>query len=125
MNNLQLVGTIGNIKFQEQNGDKKSVVQFSIAISKGKDKQPTWVWISSFDKTANFVNNNFVVGMVIAVTGSLSTSTYEGKTQLKVIGNSVSFVPGTKPKSSFESQAEPTSNDMDHIPDYPVGDNPF
>jgi single-strand DNA-binding protein len=135
MNNVQLVGVIGNVKFQEANNNKKSFLNFSVAINKGKD-QTDWIWLTAFDKTAEFINNNFVVGMTIEANGSLKVNTFtkEGQeqTRLGVVANSVGFVPGSKSKKMILDGKNGSSNTeafqedtMSHVEDIPKEHLPF
>jgi len=130
MNNTQLVGVLGSIKFNESNNDKKAFVNFSLAINKGKD-QTDWIWVTAFDKTAEFIGNNFVVGMTMEVNGSLKVNSFtkDGKEQsrLGVIANSVGFIPGTKSKKMVLENKNDSSalESMPHIEDMPAENLPF
>jgi len=96
-----------------------AVCNFTIAIDKkyqkkGEDKKANFLPCVAFGKTAEFVNNYFEKGKLIALTGEVDTSSWEKegkryyKTEIKV--EQVYFAA---PKKQTDSQVDYTPVDTE------------
>lgn len=54
-------------------------VKFSIPVSKGKDSPTTWVRVTAWGKTSEFVLNYVKKGSLVTASGTVETREYEGK----------------------------------------------
>jgi len=52
-------------------------VGFSIPVSQGKDKPTTWVRVTAWGKTAEFVSNYVKKGSLVTCSGSIELREYE------------------------------------------------
>lgn len=81
MNSCSFAGRVGKdaVLRQTQNGD--SVLSFSVAVDvrKGKEKSTLWIACTVWGKRAEALSQYVTAGTCIAVSGSISLRTYEGK----------------------------------------------
>ena len=78
MNNVQLIGRLGQEPESRQTNGGVTVVNASLAVSKrvkGQD-QTTWVRLVFWDKVATIVSNYCKKGDQIAIVGELQTREY-------------------------------------------------
>jgi len=78
MNNVQLIGRLGQEPESRQTNGSVTVVNASLAVSKrvkGQD-QTTWVRLVFWDKVATIVSNYCKKGDQIAIVGELQTREY-------------------------------------------------
>ena len=107
----------------------KAVATFTIAVDSGygENKKADFINCVAWEKTAEFINNWFGKGRMIAVVGRISTRTYEGQDGRKnyvteVIVNEVAFADSKKdevePKQSsgIDSDAELFPVEVDDLP---------
>lgn len=93
MNKILLIGNLTrDPEYRVNNEDqKKSVVSFSIAVSRKypKDADPDYFRCSAFGKTAEIIGNYFHKGDKIAIDGTIQTDNYTTKEGCKVYGYKV------------------------------------
>ena len=94
---MQIITIAGNIgKNAElrrtQTGD--SIANFSVAVSEGRDKPPTWWDVSLFGKRGEKLAPHLTKGSRVSVVGRFSTREYEGKTYLQCAANEVALQGG-------------------------------
>lgn len=107
----------------------KAVATFTIAVDNGhgENKKADFINCVAWEKTAEFINNWFGKGRMIAVVGRIATRDYEGKDGRKnyvteVIVNEVAFADSkkdeTEPKQSsgIDSDAELFPVEVDDLP---------
>ena len=76
LNSYQCLGNIGKeLKFKEGEDGKQSVLDFSVAVQRGKDKygnqkEPYWAQIKAFSKQAEIINEYYKPGSEILITDS-------------------------------------------------------
>lgn len=87
MNSVNIIGRVGKKSELRHMGDGKAVGNFSLALDEGKDKPPTWVDVTIFEKTAEAVNQYLNVGDECAVSGRLKQEKWEkdGQPQSKLV----------------------------------------
>ena len=87
---------------------------FSIPVSQGKDKPTTWVRVTAWGKTAEFVGNYVKKGSLVTCSGSIELREYEsakGKgTSLELNAQSVNAFR-TEPAPAL--RPAPVSDDID------------
>ena len=74
---LQCLGRLtkkANITYTKEN---LAVAKFSIAINRGKDKEPQFYNMTAFGKTAEILNNYAEKGTLLYIEGTVNTSVYE------------------------------------------------
>jgi len=104
MNNVTLIGRIGNAPELRYTPNNTAVCTFSIALSeRWKDnsgdmqERTSWVDCEAWSKTADAINQYFAKGQRIGITGSLRQDTWTDKdgnkrSRLKVVVNSFDFI---------------------------------
>jgi single stranded DNA-binding protein (ssb) len=124
MNNVSLIGNIGqNLKIVELE-DKKKYIYFSVAVSNGKSTN--WINCAAWGSTAEFIFKYFGKGSKIGITGRLRSSTYTKDDtkaySMQVVVQSVSFAGSKKPdgeeliiNDGFEEVDEANFRDFNDI----------
>jgi single-strand DNA-binding protein len=112
MNLVVLSGNIG-VDPELKQAKTTSLVNVSIAITYGKDT--TWVRVTAFGKTAEFLCKYFKKGSSIEVKGYLNASSYEkdGKmvSSLGVVATEVGFCPSGGKRSSNTDDQQKSNTD--------------
>lgn len=83
LNKLAIIGRLGADPEMRYISDGKPVTNFRVAVDGGKDTT-TWFNVSSFGKTAEFVNQYLTKGALVYVEGPHTSSTYENKEGQKI-----------------------------------------
>lgn len=129
MNVVILSGRIGRIDFRAGVDGKTAVVNYSVAIDRrGQKGETDWINCVSFGKTADFLNQYFIVGKPIEVTGSVRSNSYTDKDGNKrnsqsVVGESLGFVlsdnkaggEATTPSTTSAPAASEASQPSDQV----------
>lgn len=133
---INMVALMGRLTFEPEvrtTSSGVSVMRFQIACDRsyqksGQDRQADFIDCVAWRQTAEFISRYFHKGSMIAVEGTLQTSSYTDKNgnqrkQVEVLANNVSFC-GSKSEtgSAAGSQANPNyssadNSDFDEIPD--------
>ena len=133
---INMVALMGRLTFEPEvrtTPSGVSVMRFQIACDRsyqkrGQDRQADFIDCVAWRQTAEFISRYFHKGSMIAVEGTLQTSSYTDKNgnqrkQVEVLANNVSFC-GSKSEtgSAAGSQANPNyssadNSDFDEIPD--------
>ena len=133
---INMVALMGRLTFEPEvrtTPSGVSVMRFQVACDRkyqrsGQDRQADFIDCVAWRQTAEFIGRYFHKGSMIAVEGTLQTSSYTDKNgnqrkQVEVLANNVSFC-GSKSKTSGAagSQDEPNNSDaenshFDEIPD--------
>ena len=81
MNDVKLIGRIGKDLELKTTNTGKAVCNFSLGVSRGKSKGndmgTDWIQCVAWEKTAEFLVKYAGKGKLIAVDGSIRTSSYE------------------------------------------------
>ena len=84
MNNLTIAGGIGKDAETRTTQSGKNVTSFSVAVSKGRDKETIWfdcsIWGERGDKVAQYIRK----GGKITVSGEVSAREHNGKAYLQI-----------------------------------------
>lgn len=133
---INIVALMGRLTFEPEvrtTPSGVSVMHFQVACDRnyqrsGQDRQADFIDCVAWRQTAEFISRYFHKGSMIAVEGTLQTSSYTDKNgnqrkQVEVLANNVSFC-GSKSEtgSAAGSQASPNyssadNSDFDEIPD--------
>lgn len=110
MNTVCIIGRLGKDPELKYIQDGKAVAQFSVALDEGKDKDPSWVDVTAWEKTAEAVGQYLQQGDECAVTGRLrrerwQTEGGDKRSRLVVVASSVDF--GRKKGESAGGSAVP------------------
>lgn len=81
MQKITIAGNVGKDAVLKQVSGE-DVAEFSVAVSNGRDKEPTWYSCTVWGKRSKSVQ--FTKGTRITLDGRLSTRVYEGKAYLSV-----------------------------------------
>lgn len=119
MQQLTIAGNVGkDAKLNElQSGDK--VLNFSVAVSNGKDKDgnrrdSTWFDCSLWGKRAEALAPYITNGSRLVVTGRPTAREYEGKVYLGCNVDQLTMLGGGQERSEpQEQQREPEPQDLD------------
>ena len=140
LNEVTLIGNIGQVPEYRKVSENSSVAEFSIAITeKRKDKEYTeWVNIQAWNKTADFINKHATKGTCLFVKGSIKTQSWEtdsGNRKYKtfILANKIQIVSGWKDNeqnkgmtpevADFYGDAMPPAPPAPQLP--PEDDMPF
>jgi single-strand DNA-binding protein len=77
-----------------QNGDK--VLQFSVAVDNGKDKDATWYDCSLFGKRGESLERYVTKGSKVTAMGRLSVRVHEGKAYLQINVSEITLQGGNQ-----------------------------
>lgn len=114
MNNISLIGRIGNSIELKKLESGNSVTSFNLAV-KGRGDKTVWIRIVAWNKTAELLNNYTKKGDMIGITGRLDVREYEKnnekRTAYEVVAEQIHFCGSKKDKE--ESQEEYITNDGD------------
>lgn len=133
---INMVALMGRLTFEPEvrtTPSGVSVMRFQIACDRsyqksGQDRQADFIDCVAWRQTVEFISRYFHKGSMIAVEGTLQTSSYTDKNgnqrkRVEVLANNVSFC-GSKSETSGAagSQLEPNNSnadnsDFDEIPD--------
>ena len=117
MNNYTAVGRLGNDPVVKQLDSGKSVCNFSLAVTVGKDKT-LWLKCEAWDKTGETIGRFFAKGDMIAVNGGIKNSEAwlskeDGTAKSSVVINVYGFsFCGSKSDRSTES----SNDDLSGVP---------
>lgn len=140
MQTLTIAGNVGNVKDLKTVGNDE-VLNFSIAVDNGKDKQgdkreATWYDCALWGKRASSLAPYIAKGSKLVVSGRPSARAHEGKAYLGLTVNELTFMSskadnerrseggsspeGSAPTDSYFHKPKETTQD-----DYDMGDVPF
>ena len=117
LNKVILMGRITQELELRQTPAGNGVLTFNVAVDRGyvkqgEERQTDFITCVAWNKTAEFINNYFSKGRMIAIEGSLRTRTYDDKngsrhyvTEVYVDGVSFTGEPkkdGQSPQQSYE-----------------------
>lgn len=125
MNQVSLIGRIGNDITLKTTQNGTRVCDFSLAVRKSAD-QTIWLKIVAWRGTAELAATHLKKGDLVGITGSIDCRTYEKndekRTAFEIIANSLHFIGGKK-NSSDEPAAEKGGDTFQDIDGF--GDLPF
>lgn len=122
LNKVILMGRITQELELKQTTNGTAVLSFNVAVDRsynkqGEEKQTDFITCVAWRKTAEFINNYFGKGRMIALEGQLRSRTYDDKNGIKhyvteVYVDNVSFTgePKQGGNSSAPSQSAPQQN---------------
>lgn len=122
MNRVELVGRLTRDSELRVTPNGKNVCSFILAVSKDKPNKDgeygtDFINCKAFDKRAVNINKYFKKGNQIAITGAISTSTYETKDGVKkysteVIIDNFDFLDNKGNNNQVEEKQEPVEEDF-------------
>src|SRR5258708_38690076 len=81
-NQCQFIGHLGKDPELSVTPNGKPVTKFSLAVDQGKDQQPMWLNITTWDKLAETVEKYARKGALVFVQGRLVLHSYKDKNQV-------------------------------------------
>lgn len=107
LNKVILMGRLTKDPELRHTDNGKAVATFTIAVDKGhgENKKTDFINCVAWEKTAEFINNWFGKGRLIALVGRISTRDYEGQDGRKnyvteVVVSEVSFADNKKDETT-------------------------
>ena len=107
LNKVILLGRLTKDVELRRTDNGKAVATFTVAVDNGhgENKKTDFINCVAWEKTAEFINNWFGKGRMIALVGRISTRTYEGQDGRKnyvteVVVNEVSFADSKKDETT-------------------------
>ena len=132
MNSVNIMGRLcADVELKSTNSGKK-VCNFRIAVDAGKDKEAYFLPVVAWNGTAENIAKYFHKGKKIALSGILTSRTYEnneGKkvTVVEILANSFDFCDeekaGGSDQAQLDEQAQPDEAQQDET--QPNNDLPF
>lgn len=122
MQTLIIGGNVGNVKdLKDVNGEK--VLNFSIAVDNGKDKNgekrdPTWFDCALWGKRAESLAPHISKGSKLMLSGRPGARSHEGKAYLSLTVNDLTFMGGGGDRQESEAQ-KPVQQSYDLNDDTP------
>lgn len=117
MNSIVIAGRIGKDAEQKYTDSGESVVNFSVAVSKGKNKETQWFRCALWGKYGETLFNYLTKGTSVAVQGELSARTYtsQGKSgvSLDVNARQVTLLGGGQERQPEETSQEVVDNSFE------------
>ena len=95
MNTVSLTGNAGRDPEARYFESGSSVATFTMALYEGRDKDPSWVEVQAWNKTAEIATDRVRKGMRVGVEGRLKQETWtdrntgENRSKLVVVANRV------------------------------------
>ena len=130
---INMVALMGRLTYEPElrtTPSGVSVLRFQVACDRnyqrsGQDRQADFIDCVAWRQTAEFISRYFHKGSMIAVEGSIQTSSYTDKNgnnrkQVEVVANNVSFC-GSKSESGITGAANPAF--AQPAPSYASADN--
>lgn len=128
LNRVILMGRITHDLELKQTQSGISVLSFSIAVDRGyakqgEERQTDFINCVAWRQRAEFINNYFAKGRMIAIEGTLQTRTYDDKNGVKhyvteVVVDNASFTGEPKQQSGSTSStfSTPVQNNYSNTP---------
>lgn len=109
MNQIALIGRLGQDPQTRHTGSGKAVANFNLAVDDGfgERKKTYWIPIVCWEKTAELAQQYLVKGSQVAVVGKLSQRSYEDKdgnnrTVFEVVAAQLDFLTKAEKRSQSE-----------------------
>lgn len=121
---ISIAGNVGKNAVLRHTQNNEPILNFTVAVSNGKDKDATWYDCSLFGQRADKVKDYITKGSRIAVTGRPSVRVHEGKAYLQISvgdftlqgGGERSDTSGGGSSSSQARESYDLNDDLDSIP---------
>ena len=81
LNQCSFIGHLGKDPELTVTPNEKPITKFSLAVDQGKDQQPLWLTIVTWNKLAEIVGQYARKGMLVFVQGRLVLCSYKDKNQ--------------------------------------------
>lgn len=128
MNTVILTGRFTRDPEIRYTNSNKAVCSFSLAVSRGKDRDPDYIDCVAWEGRGEMIGKNFHKGDGIAVTGRLETRTYEKDGQKHKVAevnvSSVEFPLGRRSDSGSRQQTPAAPAQFEDLDDAD-GELPF
>lgn len=108
---VSLAGNVGKDAKLNSGRDGDKVLNFSIAVDNGKDKDPTWWDCAVWGKRAEALERYILKGTKLAISGRPSVRVHEGKAYLGVTVNELTFQSSRESRGDDERPARQRDDD--------------
>ena len=96
VNKLMIIGNVGRDPEMRHTKDGKAVCSFTVAVSEGKNKDPLWLRVNAWEKTAELCTEYLAKGHRVFIEGRLQVREYEKdgqtKTSVELTAQTVQFL---------------------------------
>ena len=124
MNSVNLIGRLVRDVELRQTANGKDMVNFTIAIDNGKDREADFVSCQAWNHTAKFMADYLSKGDLVGIEGKLSPSSYEDKDGKMVYRQDVTaFRVNGLSYGNKENKARTNSNNELVEPKIDISDN--
>jgi len=89
LNDCKIMGHAGREAELSYSQNGVAICKFSIAVSRGKDKETDWFNVTCFNKTAEIAAENVQKGSLVLCSGSMQSNKYQEKTYWNFIANRI------------------------------------
>lgn len=90
MTSLAIAGHLGK-KPELRSNDTTAWTSLSLAVNRGKDRDPEWFWVTAFGKLAETCCAHLEPGDGVAITGTIRSRRYEQSTRYDLIAHRATF----------------------------------
>jgi single-strand DNA-binding protein len=114
-NQCSFIGRLGKDPELQVTANGKPYTRFSLAVDQGKDQQPMWLNVTTWDKLAETVEQYATKGMQVFVQGKLQIRSYTDKDKVNrqaidIVAFTVQFL---EKRQNGEALSVPTNSDDD------------
>ena len=130
MNSVNLIGRIGNELQLKKSQSDKSVISFSLAVTRSYNREETdWINIVAWNRTAEVISQYGKKGALIGVSGRIQTRSYDDSSGKKVyvtevVCDSVQLLESKPKENTNEYIEEPVYEESPKL-DISSDDLPF
>jgi single-strand DNA-binding protein len=119
MNNINLIGRVGQTPELKTAKSGTSFINFSIATNDGfgEKKKTNWHNCTAFGKTAEIIDKYVNKGDEIGVSGSIDYNENDGKRYTTVLVNSITLIGGKKSDNNNNVTNDTSGNYATEIPE--------
>jgi len=89
MNDCKIMGHAGRDTELTYSQAGVAICKFSVAVSRGKDKETDWFNVTCFNKTAEFAAEDIRKGSLVLCSGQMQSHKYQNKRYWSFIANRV------------------------------------
>ena len=121
MQQLTIAGNVGKNAVLRRTPNGDAVLNFSLAVNNGKDKESTWFDCSVWGKRAESLESHITKGSKLVLTGRPTCRAHEGKAYIGINVDNLSFMGGGSREQGekYSQERQPSPQDdiaEDEIP---------
>lgn len=118
MNSITIAGRLGKDAEQRFTNNEDSVVNFSVAVSKGKDRPTQWFRVAVWGKYGEVLLQYLTKGTIVVVQGELQARVYEAQNKpavsLDITARQVTLLGGGQGREQEQIPAGGGGSELDN-----------